>query len=258
MSADTVALSTQFAGSLLESLTPRRHYWLLVAIPLMVLPLKAWSLPIGVSDPVELPLGVDTEVVLRVDGISSLRTVAALEFRIPTNVAGYEVVGGAIHPDLPFAEMLCSTARFRPGEDDFFLSLLIINPSLELTEPLDIAVLTLRGLVPGTEVALKPASVIASGDRDLGDWPLGGIVIARVGNQGPSELGDGYSSSRATLTVTLRDRSRSCSACSTGISNNIDGFIVQTPEPGPFALVALAVGVLLVGRAVRRRRVAID
>ena len=108
--------------------------------------------------------------------------------------------------------------------------------------------LTLRGLVPGTEVVLKPASVIASGDRDLGDWPLGGVVIARVGNQGPGDLGDGYSQSRATLTVTLRDWPRGCRTCSG----------ILTPEPDPLALVALAVGVLLVGRAVRKRRVAID
>jgi hypothetical protein len=254
MSAAAVALPTEHVGSPVESPTVRRHCWLLFAISLLALPLKAWALPIGVSDPVELPLGVDTEVVLRVDGISSSRTVVGLDLRIPTNVAGYEVVGGSIHADLPFGDLLYSTAKFRPAEDELFLSLLILNSSLELTEPLDIAVLTLRGLVAGTEVMLKPASTIVRGD--LKDWPLGGAVIARVGNQGPSDPGDPYSSDPAKVTITLRDWNRyyPLGGGPTGISNSVNDLIVQTPEPGPFALVALGVAALLIRRVLRRRR----
>ncbi len=190
--------------------------WVLLAIPLLALPLRALALPVLVSDPIEIPVGVDTEVMLRVEGFSSPERIAAVEVRIPIDVAEYTVVGGVINPELPFFDLLNPAvvfSRFVPQAHYLHLSIAAFNPALELTEPFDFAVVTLRGRTPGAEIALRVGSVIVNGD--LRDTLIGGQVIATVAP-------------------------------------------LETPEPGPFALVALGVGVLLVGRAVRKRRVAVD
>ena len=154
--------------------------WPVFAVLALLLPLKAWALPVLTSSPMEIPNdGSPIVVELRVEGLDLQNTISAVEVRIPTDIAGYTVVGGEINnwtafDDTTFGLIWTPTAAFRGSENDFFMS--VFNASLTQSVDFLFGTVTLTASEVGVPVALKPGSVLANGI----DVPLGGQVIATV------------------------------------------------------------------------------
>jgi hypothetical protein len=129
------------------------------------------------------------EITFRIVDVSATDQVGGANFEIPTDVPGYEVIGGSIlnpHPGSPdWAAQFNPTAVFRPSENDFFLSffscLQLPDESCDfqfLSSNVDIAVVTVRELEAGAAITLKPASAIAAVvDGETTGVQLGGRVI---------------------------------------------------------------------------------
>ena len=149
-----------------------RCRWLAAGLLVLALPLIASALPRLVTIPVA---GVDgpIDITFRIEGVSATEQVAGANFEIPTDVPGYEVIGGQIlnldQADPNWVTQFNPTASFRSSENDFFLSFFscrrIDSESCEfqlLSSDFDIAVLTIRELQAGTAITLKPASAIGA------------------------------------------------------------------------------------------------
>jgi hypothetical protein len=161
-----------------------RLRWLALGI-LALVPLRASALPMLATNPIQIPVGSNVDIMFRITGVSAAEQVGAANFEIPTNVAGFTVVGGRIvNPNSAFPEGVWQAvynpvANFRTAQNDFFMS--FFGPSAPLSSDFDIAVLTLRGNTVGTQVRLNPASSIAAivSGQTMG-VSLGGQVIATV------------------------------------------------------------------------------
>jgi len=138
----------------------------------LALPLTASALPRLVTIPVAGADGT-IDITFRIEGVSATEQVAGANFEIPTDVPGYEVIGGQIlnldQADPNWVTQFTPTASFRSSENDFFLSFFscrrIDSESCDfqfLSSDLDIAVLTVRELQAGTAITLKPASAIGA------------------------------------------------------------------------------------------------
>ncbi len=149
-----------------------RYRWLAIGLLVLALPLIASALPRLVTIPVAGADGT-IEITFRIEGVSATEQVAGANFEIPTDVPGYEVIGGQIlNPDQADPNWMAQfnpTASFRSSENDFFLSFFsCLRSDSEscdfqlLSSDFDIAVLTIRELQPGTAITLKPASAIGA------------------------------------------------------------------------------------------------
>jgi len=165
-----------------------RYLWLAAGLLVLALPLTASTLPRLVTIPVAGADGT-IDITFRIEGVSAADQVAGANFEIPTNVLGYEVIGGQIlNPDQADPNWVAQfnpTATFRSSENDFFLSFFacrrIDSVSCDfqlLSSDFDIAVLTVRELQAGTAIALKPASAIgAVVNNETTGISLGGQII---------------------------------------------------------------------------------
>jgi hypothetical protein len=99
--------------------------WLIVGIFALALPLKASAVSMT-SAPTEVDIGATVDVILSIVGITD--PVGAAEVRIPTNIAGFDVVGGEVFDPsegdfgAAWTFVFTPTANFRPTENDFFMS----------------------------------------------------------------------------------------------------------------------------------------
>ncbi len=179
-----------------------RYRWLAAGLLVLTLPLIASALPRLVTIPVARADGA-IEITFRIEGVSAAEQVAGVNFEIPTDVPGYEVIGGQIlNPDEASPDWLAQfnpTASFRSSENDFFLSFFscrrIDSESCDfqlLSSDFDIAVLTVRELQAGTAITLKPASAIGAivNDETTG-VSLGGQIV----DLDPDPDGDGINGS---------------------------------------------------------------
>lgn len=162
--------------------------WLIVGIFALALPLKASAVsmePGGTTAPADLVGTMD--VILSIVGITD--PVGAAEVRIPTNIAGFEVVSGEVFDPsegdfgAAWTFVFTPTANFRPTENDFFMSFFSASASVtgKTDSAFDFGRVTLTGITPGTDVALNIGSTIAvitTGGTVGND--IGGQVIATV------------------------------------------------------------------------------
>ncbi len=102
-----------------------RYCWLAAGLLVLALPLIASALPRLVTIPVARTVGA-IDITFRIEGVSAAEQVAGANFEIPTDVRGYEVIGGQIlTPDQASPDWVAQfnpTASFRSSENDFFLS----------------------------------------------------------------------------------------------------------------------------------------
>ncbi len=165
-----------------------RYRWLAAGLLVLALPLNASALPRLVTIPVAGADGT-IEITFRIEGVSATEQVAGANFEIPTDVPGYEVIGGQIlnldQADPNWVAQFNPTASFRSSENDFFLSFFscrrIDAESCDfqfLSSDFEIAVLTVRELEVGTAITLKPASVIgAIVNNETNGISLGGQIV---------------------------------------------------------------------------------
>ncbi len=179
-----------------------RYRWLAAGLLVLALPLIASALPRLVTIPVA---GVDgtIDITFRIEGVSATEQVAGANFEIPTDVPGYEVIGGQIlnldQADPNWVTQFNPTASFRSSENDFFLSFFscrrIDSESCDfqfLSSDFDIAVLTIRELQAGTAITLKPASAIGAivNDETTGVSLAGQIVHLDSDSDGVDDSDD--------------------------------------------------------------------
>ncbi len=172
-----------------------QYRWLAAGLLVLALPLIASALPRLVTIPVARADGA-IDITFRIEGVSAAEQVAGANFEIPTDVPGYEVIGGQIlNPDEASPDWLAQfnpTASFRSSENDFFLSFFscrrIDSESCEfqfLSSDFDIAVLTIRELQAGTAITLKPASAIgAIINNQTTGVSLGGHIVHLADSDG--------------------------------------------------------------------------
>jgi hypothetical protein len=126
--------------------------------------------------------GDTVQISLGVRGVSPSEPIGAVELRVPTDVFGYDVIGGEILDptagalgDL-WSAVWSSTTRLRSTEHDFFMSLFSLGASLDAD--FEFALLTLRIVEPEAPVVLDVGSTIARlTDDGVQSTNLGGQVI---------------------------------------------------------------------------------
>ncbi len=186
-----------------------RYRWLTAGLLVLALPLASSAQPRLVTIPVAGADGT-IDITFRIEGVSATEQVAGANFEIPTDVPGYEVIGGQIlNPDQASPDWVAQfnpTASFRPSENDFFLSFFscrrIDSESCDFqlfSSDFDIAVLTVRENQAGAAITLKPASAIGAVVNDeTAGVSLGGQIVNLESDGDGDGIGDSHDNCPST------------------------------------------------------------